>query len=284
MNARKFLNVRVGLTVTALALSGAMVLSASCAGGGGGSGGSAGNSNGGSSGSPGGSSGSPGGSSGSPGTCSASADGVCFSAGKASGAMNGYGWIALGAQDKATSPTCAPDATDLTKTQEITKANACPPKGQAIWSSTDALCISGSIPALPASPVQADYDNNWGLEVGANASETEGDAITSAYSSMALTFNGTPTMGLRAEIHIKGDPAGTTYCYDGVTSGKSVDLTKFITACWDGTSCATSTTAGCKALTAEVAKNIDKVGIQVSATGKDITVTDLCLTGIQFKP
>ena len=273
MNARKFLNVRVVLTMTALALSGAMVLAAaSCAGGGSGGGGSAGNSNGGSSGSNGGSSGG--------GSCSAGSDGVCFSTGKASGVMTGYGWIALGSLDSASSPVCAPDATDTTKTQPITKDKACPSTGSTVWGSTDGLCISGDIPALPASPVQSDYDNNWGLQIGVNASDTEGKEIGTAYSSIALTFNGTPTTGLRAELHVKGDPAGTTYCYDGISSGKALKLTDFNTMCWSGVSC---TDPACKQFSSDSAKNIDKVGMQVSSTAAEIKVSNLCLTGLQFK-
>jgi hypothetical protein len=292
MNARKFFNVRVGLTVTALALSGAMVLFASCAGSGGGSGGSAGNSNGGSSnggnsGSNGGSSGSNGGSSGG-GTCTAGADSVCFAAGQGSGVMTGYGWIAMGSLDSASSPKCAPDATDTTKTQAISAPNTtpgpCPSTGQTMWDTTDSLCISGNIPQLPASAAQADYDANWGLQVGLNATSTEGDAIGTAYSSVAISFNGKPTTGLRAELHIKGDPAGTTYCYDGVSSGKDVKLTDFNTKCWAGSPCNLTSEPACKPLTSDMAANIDKVGIQVSSTATGaITVDKLCLTGIQFK-
>jgi hypothetical protein len=298
MNARKFLNVRVGLTVTALALSGAMVLAASCAGNGG-SGGSSGNNgnggsssgnggsssgNGGSSGSNGGSSGGNGGSSGG-GTCSAGADSVCFAAGQASGAMTGYGWIALGSLDSVSSPVCAPDATDTTKTQPITKANACPTTGSTVWSNPDkGLCISGDVPALAATP---DYTANWGVQIGVNANETEGGTIAKSYSTIALSFAGTPSMGLRAEIHIKGQDPGTTYCADAIVSGKDIKLSDFNTTCWGGTDCKLiPTEPTCKQLLASDLASplgIDKVGIQVSSTGSDIPVKDLCLTGIQFK-
>ena len=289
MNARKFLNVRVGLTVTALALSGAMVLAASCAGSGSSGGSSGNNGEGGSSsgGSSGGSAGSSTTPTGGSSTCSAGADSVCFAAGQASGAMTGYGWIAMGPKDSASSPKCAPDAADTTKTQAISAPNTdpgpCPSKGQTMWDTTDSLCISGSIPALPGPSLdtQADYDNNWGVQVGVNASTTEGTEIGTAYSSVAISFNGKPTTGLRAELHIKGDPAGTTYCYNGMTSGTDMKMTDFITTCWDGASC---TSAGCKALTADAAKNIDKIGVQVSSVDSvAITVDKLCLTGIQFK-
>lgn len=282
MNARKFMNVRLGLSVTALALSGALALSAaSCAGSGdGGTGGSS--STGGNS-STGGSSG--GGNSGTGGSTSTApgGDSVSFKDGKAAGAMTGYGWVALGALDKISSPKCAPDSTDTTTTRAIsapgTDPGPCPATGTTVWGSADALCLTGSIPALPDPAVQSDYDNNWGVQVGVNASETEGAEIGTAFSTVALTFAGKPTTGLRASVHLKGDQPGTTYCYNGVTSGKALKLTDFITTCWDGASC---TSAGCKALTADMAKNIDKVGLQVSSTTAAITVDNLCLSGIQF--
>jgi hypothetical protein len=290
MNARKFLNVRVGLTVTALALSGAMVLSASCAGNGG-TGGSSGNNNGGNSNNnnggsnnnnggnnnnnggsngSGGSSSTPGGSSGS---CSGSGN-VCFSAGQASGAMTGYGWIAMGSLDSASKPVCAPDATDTTKTQPITKANACPTTGSTVWSTPDkGLCITGSIPALPSPALQADYDNNWGLQIGANTSTT-GDTLGGSYSTITYTITGTPSKGLRAELHRKGD-ADVPYCHD-MTSGTPIKMTDFNTKCYD------SPPDGVQLTTGDIA-NLDKVGVQVSSDTTAITVTDLCLTGIQFK-
>ena len=295
MNARKFLNVRVGLTVTALALSGAMVLAASCAGNGG-SGGSSGNNgnggsssgNGGSSSGNGGSSGSNGGSSGG-GTCSAGTDSVCFAAGQGSGVMTGFGWIALGSLDFVTSPVCAEDPKDLTKTRSITSAGTtpgpCPGTGTAVWNNPDkGLCITGSVPALPAgTPTQADYDNNWGVEVGVNAGATEGAPLDKSYSSVALTITGVPTTGLRAMLHLKGDPAATVYCWDMATSGKALTITDFNTFCWDGIKCDTTKDPTCLQLTADKASNIDKVGLQVSATKTAITVTDLCITGIAFK-
>jgi hypothetical protein len=276
MNARKFFNVRVSLTVTALALSGALVISASCAGGGG-SGGSAGSGNGGSAGSAGsgngGTSGGNGGSTGTPGACTPSADGVCFSTGKASGVLSGYGWIALGSLDTASSPVCDNSKGTGTASDPITNANAC--TTTTVWSSSDALCISGNIPALPATPAQTDYDNNWGLQIGVNSSDPAGTPIGSSASYTTVTFNltGTPLTGLRAELHRQGDPAGTTYCAS-LVNGKAITLTSFSTQCYGGTN-------DIKLTTADI-PNIDKVGVQVSSTGTAITVSSLCLTSVQF--
>jgi len=267
MNARKFLNVRVGLTVTALALSGAMALSASCAGSGD-SGGSSGSSGGGSSGSSGGGSGgsstTPSG--GSSGSCSGSGN-ICFSNGQAQGAMTGWGWVALGSLDSISDPTCDTDK------HAITKANACTTTTN--WSTSSSLCISGSIPALPAAPLQADYDNNWGVQIGVNSSDPTGTTLGGSYSTITYTVTGTPSSGLRAELHRKGDPDATTYCHD-MTSGTSIKLTDFNTKCYD------SPADGVQLTSSDVG-NLDKVGVQVSSTQQAIAVTNLCLTGVQFK-
>ena len=96
MNARKFLNVRVSLTLTALAMTGAFAISAlttacgssSNGGGGSGSGGAAGNSGSGGGGGPvGGSSGGSGG--GNPNCTEAPTDSVNFCYGQAQGLFQG---------------------------------------------------------------------------------------------------------------------------------------------------------------------------------------------------
>jgi hypothetical protein len=255
-------------------------MTTSCAGGGdGGSAGSAGSGNGGSTG--GGNGGSTGG-----GSCGAAPSGgtVNFCNGKAQGAMTGYGWVALGSDDTLTDPTC-----DTTKTL-ITKAAACTTTTN--WSTADGLCITGSIPPLPASPVQADYDKNWGLEIGVNTSEppakSGGTTLGGSYSKVTLTVTGTPTSGLRAEIHRKGDGDSGVFCAN-MTSGTAISLSSFSTQCWSGCPTGNAAPAGisdtsvCYPLTAADVANIDLVGVQVSSTSSAITVSNLCLTGIKFE-
>ena len=262
MSAPRLSNVPVGLTVTALALSGAMVFCISCAGtppsentgGTGGNGGSA--------------SGDGGGSSF---ICTKSDTDACFQDGHAIGPMTGWGWVSLGADDKLSDPTCDTDK------HEITSAKACTTTTN--WSSSDpsvGLCITGTVPALPKEPFQSDYDNNWGIQIGVNTSEPPGTTLGKDYTSVALYTTGQPTTGLRAELHVKGDPAGTTYCADS-TSGKTIKMTTFNKECWDGT----DTT---KSLTADMVHNVDKVGVQVSSVSlKEIPISNLCLVGISFK-
>lgn len=267
MRALRFINARVGLTVTAAALSAAFVLSASCAGStdtNGGSGGNAGGNAGGSSG------GSSGGGSTSV-SCTSDATTVCFHNGQAQGPMTGWGWVSLGLQDTLTDPTCDTD------NHAITNANACTTTTN--WNATDALCITGNIPALPATPLQSDYDNNWGVQIGVNTSEPPGITLGQSYASITITVTGQPSSGLRAELHIKGDPAGTTYCAN-MTSGKSIQLSTFNKQCWN---VGTAQYDSSQDLAASSIQNIDKVGIQVSSTQNQISVSNLCLTSIAFK-
>jgi hypothetical protein len=186
---------------------------------------------------------------------------VTFHAGQAQGEMSGRGWVRLGQLDIITDPTCGGTP--------ITKATPC--LSGTTWKTQDALCISGTIPALPMSPVQSDYDNNWGVQIGVDATVTAGEPIGKPYTTIAIEINGSPTSGLRVELHRSGDPETTTYC--APNTGAPIKLTSFNTACWDNTG---------TAFTADDAVNIDKVGVQVSSTQAAISVSNLCMKSITF--
>jgi hypothetical protein len=186
-----------------------------------------------------------------------------FLYGEATGPITGFGWIALGASDWVSDPTCGYYGAPITETS--------PCLDTTNWNSPTALCISATIPALPAAPTQGDYDNNWGVQIGVNATITPGEPIGRAYSTIAMSFSGSPTAGLRVELHRAGDPDATTYC--ATNTGAPVPLTTFNTACWDNTGIA---------FTAADAPLIDKVGVQVSSTLAAITVANLCLNSITF--
>jgi hypothetical protein len=185
---------------------------------------------------------------------------VTFKAGKAEGAMSGYGYVALGSDDEVTSPDC--DGTPIT--------SSAPCESGTKWEADTSLCITGSIPALPAKPVDADYASNWGVSIGINATNPDSGTLNQAHTSIAFTITGKPTTGLRAQVSI----GSIDYCYDKVASGTAIPFTSFNTACWDNSG--TSLTA------ANVAK-IEKVALQVSSSSTAITVTSLCITGITFK-
>ncbi len=188
---------------------------------------------------------------------------ITFNSGRGNGIMTGYGWVTLGASDTVTSPTCGATSAP------ITSASSC--STQTNWDSSTALCVTGSIPALPETPTQTDYTNNWGIQVGVNAKEPNA-AIGQSFATIALNLSGTPTSGLRIELHRSGDAVGTTYCALW-TSGDPVPLTSFNTECWND---------GGVAMTAADVPNIDKVGLQVTSGAAPITVTDLCIQSIVF--
>jgi hypothetical protein len=241
-------------------------------------------SNGGSSASNGGSSASNGGSSASNGGSSASNGGtpsnggststststtptgttVAFGAGKGQGAMTGYGFVALGSADTLTSPTCGPTKAAITSTT--------PCAADPNWSNPSAICMSGSIPALPAAPTATDYSSNWGASVGLNATDPAGGGLGQSFTSVTITVTGAPTSGLRAIVHKKGDPDSTSYCF-ALTSGTAIPITSFVTDCYNtvpsGTKIAASDT-------------IDKISVQVSSGPAAIAITDLCITAIAF--
>lgn len=277
MNARKFLNVRVSLTVSALALCGALVFSAtttSCASSG--SGGAGGSGAGGAAG------GAAGGSTGS-GPCTAGADSVCFSSSKASGVLSGFGWIALGAFNTASSPVCDNSANGGGTSEPITKAKPCPSTGgKTVWKGDTGLCITGSVPKVGNDPTTGapDYTGYWGLEIGVNVAETEGNTVDlSKYTKVSFAFDPSaispaPTGLIRGEIHVKGHtPADESYC-SNVLPGTPAVLTAFNTKCWDG--------SGTNLTTADL-KNIDSMGLEISSNSTDYTVTNFCWTGASFQ-
>ena len=193
---------------------------------------------------------------------------VAFTNGKASGAMTGWGWVSLGPNDVVIDPTCngAP----------VTSGLVCVPTWN--WNSATALCMSGIIPALPATPAKSDYDANWGAEIGVS-SVLQNDPVTNlpvsgigtVYSSVALAVSGAPLTGLRVSLHRHGDPSSVTYC--SVYRSGQIPLTSFNTACWDNSGLF---------LTVADAPLIDLVMLMVPSTQQAIAVTNLCITGIIF--
>jgi hypothetical protein len=258
--------------MTAVALCGALAFSGNtgCASSDS-TGGSAGSGNGGTS--NGGSTGSNGGSTGS--SCTAGADSACFAAGKASGLMTGYGYIALGSVDKAAAPVCDNTANGGTATDEITSGKPCPEVGgKSVWSTPNSgLCITGSIPIVTG----GDYTGNWGLQIGCNVSDPAGSTLSTTYSKITFAFNSSAVSpagaDIRGEIHVKGDDPGKTYCAT-VTPGAATSLIAFNTKCWDSSG---------DGLTADMVPNIDKIGLQVSASDtKGYEVKDLCWSSVSF--
>lgn len=211
---------------------------------------------------------------GNSGTCDPRDDGACIAEGKAVGKMTGFGFVALGALDSVSSPTCDNSKNGGSANDAITKASPC--AGTVQWTAKDSLCITGSIPPLPASAKQEDYDNNWGIQVGFTSSDPVGKPlgdVASSYKTITFTVKGSPQSGLRAEIHRLNDPDDVTYCANMI-SGKSIELSSFSTQCYGGSNDVK--------LKPEDLPRIDKLGVQVSSTTTAIKVENLCLTDVSF--
>jgi hypothetical protein len=139
----------------------------------------------------------------------------------------------------------------------------------------NALCISGSIPALPANPVQQDYAENWGVMVGFTftAPVPAGYQSIIFHTNEAYTPIGTP---LRTAIHLKGDPDDMIYCDVLNPFDARIPFTNFHAPCRP------TPAAVDKSLRNSDVPNIDKVGLLIEAGGSAFTVTNLCFWYVTF--
>jgi hypothetical protein len=187
-------------------------------------------------------------------------DTVTFNQGLAIGVMTGYGWPNWGlVGDVVTDPACLGG---------VSASSPC--TITAPWNSPTALCVSGTIAALSATPTQPDYNGNWGIEIGVYAS-TDGSVIGMPYTSIDVSVSGSPTNGLRVIVHRKGDPLTAPYC--AAYTGSAIPFTSFNTACWSG--------GGTALLPADV-PNINWVAVEIPSSTTAITVNNLCLKSITF--
>jgi len=273
MNARRNMIVKSSFAFVSFAMCGAVAMFAtSCGSGGGGGGGG---------------------------------DVVTFDHGKAVGPMTGYAFIALGSQDTATDPLCMDDPTNTsTPPRQITAPDpnecetankTCPETGKTVWNATDAVCISGTIPAVTSDAAfpSGDYKADWGLQIAMNSSSppidpnnpATGHTLGTTYSSVAFAINPDavqPTnKAIRAIIHIVSQGCGDDpYCATIPVSGTVLKLTDFNTECWNGPACTTPT---CLQLKPTDVPNIDKIGVQISSDlANQYTVTNFCLNSITF--
>jgi endoglucanase len=184
--------------------------------------------------------------------------------GRAQGAMTGWGWVDLGADDEVTDPVC------LDPEGPIEAGVSCV---NTYWSRSNAYCVSGYIPALSSNPTADEYANNWGIRTNVGVTADGTGTLGQTFSSVAASVTGTPQTGLRLNVHRRGDSGATVYCAV-ITPGSFVSLSRFNTACWDDTGVALSA--------ADVAK-IDMVSLHVPSASSSITLSNLCLTGLTFK-
>jgi hypothetical protein len=196
---------------------------------------------------------------------------ICFKHGQAQGLMSGWAWLDMGEPLTLDSPTCGNNH------KPITANNPCFSTAIA-WGTSDSLCMSGRIPALPASPICDPGPCGFpGFTMGVNAKDPNAPvgSVFAAYKTVTFIFTGEPKRGLRAFLHRNGDPDSFTYCLDAIASKKALSLATFNTKCWGD---ATTVYLEPKDLT-----SIDQIGIAIQSSSQVIDVRDFCLTGISFE-
>ncbi len=180
------------------------------------------------------------------------------------GAMTGFGWIGLGEVDSVSDPTCNSPA------GPITSSVAC---DDTAWSSPTTYCMSGSLPALSIGASKAEFDSNWGIQIGINATPTAGGTLGQSFTGVTISVTGTPQTGLRAIVHRSGDASNRTYCAV-LSPGVPISFSSFHTECWGGTATVY--------LRAAEVPNLDLIGVQVVSDTVPVSAKNLCVTGITF--
>ncbi len=144
--------------------------------------------------------------------------------GRLSGAVNGYAWVA------------AAEGV-VVKTPSPCNSSGC------FRNTGGKLCTSGTIPALVCSgqgtpQYRCNWDKNWGVVLGMNATQPPGPFGNSAPDSVAVTYQSTAHGGsaghFRLNAHVVGDPYSRQYCVDNYTPGAPVRPSDMKTECWFG--------------------------------------------------
>jgi hypothetical protein len=186
--------------------------------------------------------------------------------------MWGYGFVNLGIKDTLTSPTWGGTLiTGLTPSHPALSFMLPYPAAEMTWSTSDALCMTGSVPGLSPAPTDQEYENNWGVMLGFYTRDpVQGMGVS--YRNIKFTVTGSPLTGLRAVVHLNPDKPNTTYCAK-ITPGTPTNFTAFNTNCWDNT--------GTYLLASDVVK-IDAVALHVPSVDGATAVRNLCLTRIDL--
>ena len=181
--------------------------------------------------------------------------------GQAQGAMTGYGWVALGTLDTIDEPICNSPAGPITADASCADTQ---------WSVPNAYCVSGYIPQVASEP---EFERNWGILIGIDATPDTGGVLGQTFSSLIVSTSGSPSSGLRVQVHRKDDPDTTNYCAS-MTPGVATSFSSFNTTCWNNEG---------SFLSAADVPNLDQIAMQVPSTmDASITVKGLCITGITF--
>ncbi len=185
---------------------------------------------------------------------------VTFSpSGKASGAMSGWAFVALGATDTVSVPTCGSPAVAITGAAQCTTSTNWPTAG---------ICVTGSVPPNP-SPY-----TSWGINIGVDSTDPAGGGLGQTFSSVTIAATGVPAGAtFRYIIALGTGTSEVDYCA-AATPGTAVSFSTFNTKCYDTPIDGTAYAGN--------GSDITGVQLQVVPGSATITVTSLCITGITF--
>ena len=94
-----------------------------------------------------------------------------------------------------------------------------------------------------------------------------------SFSTIPIAATGVPTSTVRAQVHLKGDADGTSYCL--AYSSSAMSLAKFATDCYN--------TAPTGLLAAASVTTIDKVSLVAVSGSAAVTVTNMCILALRSK-
>jgi hypothetical protein len=135
------------------------------------------------------------------------------------------------------------------------------------------LCVSGNVPALPINATIADYAFNWGLMFGVDVSDIPECIQWRSYTKIRFDVSGPSPPGMRAIIHLYGDPPEITYCTVAPLPLAKA-FTSFRTQCW---------TDGGTSLSPADLPRISKIGFHLPSSPIETRFSDFCLVAINLE-
>lgn len=171
-----------------------------------------------------------------------------------------------GEKDTLTGPTCLPG--DYTS-----NGRSC--TQYLSWGQGDALCLSGTVPAVPT----AELGTSWGL--GYQITVGRAGELGQDFTTVSANLTGVPASATKAGRFMLGvktlNSDGTTTLYYHIDNGTGTayPLTEFNTQWWDNTTGVF--------LKTEMVRHINYFHVLIaSATSDSVTVTNLCLSQVTF--
>ena len=178
--------------------------------------------------------------------------------GKLEGVASGYAWVAGGEGTNIASPS------------------SCNTSG-CFKNAGGQLCTKGTITALSCtgqgtSQFRCNWDKDWGVVLGFNATQPAGPWGYAAPQSIAVEYISAAHAGsaghFHLQAHLAGDPYSKQYCVDNYTPGAVVHPSDMKSQCWFNSG---------DALTSF--NKVDQIGLLQLSENKPVSF-DFCVTGI----